>query len=111
MPGPYVLQLSQNKQFYFNLRAGNNEIILTSETYTTKSAAQNGIQSVRRNSPSDERYKRRTSSDGKHYFVLVALNNEVIGTSELYSLQQAMENGIQSVKENGPTAEVIDRTQ
>jgi uncharacterized protein YegP (UPF0339 family) len=36
-------------QFRFNLKAGNGEIIATSEGY--KSSAQNGIDSVRSNAP------------------------------------------------------------
>jgi uncharacterized protein YegP (UPF0339 family) len=38
-------------QFRFNLKAGNGEIIATSEGYKSKSSAQNGIDSVRSNAP------------------------------------------------------------
>ena len=34
----------------FNLKAGNGEIIATSEVYTTEKACMNGIESVRNNS-------------------------------------------------------------
>lgn len=39
------------RQYRFRLRADNNEIVATSEAYTTKVAAENGIQVVRRISP------------------------------------------------------------
>jgi len=36
MAAAYVLKKSSDDQFYFNLRADNNEVILTSERYTQK---------------------------------------------------------------------------
>ena len=110
MASAYVLKKTTNDQFMFNLRAGNNETILTSETYTARSGAESGISSVRTNSPIDDRYDRRTSSGGDPYFVLKAANGEIIGKSEMYSTTAAMENGIESVKTNGPSAPVDDRT-
>jgi uncharacterized protein len=50
MAGKFVLKTSGD-QFMFNLKAGNGEIIATSERYTTKEAAKNGIQSVKDNAP------------------------------------------------------------
>lgn len=37
--------------FYFVLKAGNGEIIATSETYKSKDACKNGIESVKKNAP------------------------------------------------------------
>jgi uncharacterized protein YegP (UPF0339 family) len=42
---------SKNEQYYFNLKAGNGQIIGTSETYTTISGMDNGIASVKKNAP------------------------------------------------------------
>jgi uncharacterized protein YegP (UPF0339 family) len=39
---------------------------------------------------------------------LKAGNNQVIGSSEMYSSTSAMENGIASVKKNAPIAEIDD---
>ncbi len=110
MAGFYELKKSSDGQYMFNLKAGNGEIILTSERYTAKSSAENGIASVQTNSPKDERYDRRTSSSGSPYFVLKAGNGEIIGKSEMYSSVSARDNGIESVKTNGPTKDVRDRT-
>ncbi|HHF8231928.1 MULTISPECIES: YegP family protein [Klebsiella/Raoultella group] len=46
----------------------------------------------------------------KYYFVLKASNGETIAQSEMYSSKQAALNGIQSVKNNAPTAPVRDNT-
>ena len=37
--------------FHFELKAGNGEIIATSETYKSKDACKNGIESVKKNAP------------------------------------------------------------
>ncbi len=108
MAATFVLQRSTDQQYYFNLRAANNETILTSERYTSKSAAQNGIDAVRRNAPNDSRYARKLSSRGQHYFVLTAANGEPVGNSEEYSSAAAMENGIAAVRRVAPTASVED---
>ncbi|MBR9860005.1 YegP family protein [bacterium] len=42
---------AKNGSFYFNLKAGNGEIIGSSEMYTTKAARDNGIESVKTNAP------------------------------------------------------------
>ncbi|MDH3497999.1 MAG: YegP family protein [Gemmatimonadota bacterium] len=106
MPGKFALKQTSAGKFMFNLKAGNGQIILTSESYASKSGAMGGIESVRTNAGMDERYDRRTSTSGKPYFVLLAANKEPIGRSEMYSSASAMENGIKSVKENAPTAKV-----
>ena len=74
--------------------------------YKTESGANNGIESVKKNSVLDERYDRRESKKGEPYFVLLAANKQIIGQSELYSSAAAMENGIVSVKKNGPNASI-----
>jgi uncharacterized protein YegP (UPF0339 family) len=49
MAAKFDLKKAASGQFHFNLKAGNGEIIATSEMYESKSAALNGIDSVRRN--------------------------------------------------------------
>ena len=94
----------------FNLKAGNHEVILTSELYTTKAAAENGIMSVKTNSTIDAHFHRKTAKDDSPYFVLVAGNSQTIGKSEMYSSTSAMENGVKSAKTNAPTAATKDLT-
>lgn len=47
----YDRRVATNGQYYFNLKASNGEIIGTSEMYTTSSAREVGIESVKRNAP------------------------------------------------------------
>lgn len=106
----FIIHRSSDGQFHFDLTARNGQKILHSELYTTKSSCENGITSVKSNSQDDNRYARKESSNGQHYFNLKATNGQVIGTSEMYTTTSARENGIASVKENAPKAAVDDRT-
>lgn len=49
MAAKFELKKTSSGQYRFNLKAGNGEIIATSENYTTKSSALNGIESVKKN--------------------------------------------------------------
>lgn len=110
MAGKFEIKKGTSGKFRFNLKAGNGQIILSSESYETKQGAEKGIESVKKNAPDDDRYERETASNGKAYFVLKAGNGEPLGRSETYSSTSAMEGGIDSVKKNAPDAETEDLT-
>lgn len=101
-----LFKSDKNNQYYFNLKAGNNEIILQSEGYTTKAGAENGIDSVKTNSQFDSKFDRLLAKNGQYYFNLKASNGQVIGTSEMYKSKEGMETGIASVKANALNAEI-----
>lgn len=104
--GKFEIKTDKSGQFRFNLKAGNGQVILSSESYSSKAACENGIESVKKNSQDDSKFERKTAKDGSPYFNLKASNGQVIGASEMYSSTAAMENGIASVKKNAPTASV-----
>ena len=108
MAGKFELKVSSNGKHHFNLKAGNGQIILSSEMYESRSAAEGGIASVQKNAGDDGRYERKTSSNGKSFFNLKSSNGQVIGSSEMYESDSAMENGIESVKSNAPGAPTVD---
>lgn len=108
MAGKFELKTAANGKYHFNLKAGNGQIILSSEMYESKSAAENGIASVQNNAADDARYERKESSNGKPYFNLKASNGQSIGKSEMYESAAAMENGIESVKKNAPGAATVE---
>lgn len=49
MAAKFVLKKGSGGKFHFNLQAANGQVIATSETYESKSAAINGIESVKKN--------------------------------------------------------------
>ena len=105
----------------FDLKATNGQVIATSEVYESKTACENGIESVRKNAPianledqTVENYETATNpkfemyedKGGEYRFRLKARNGQIIATSEGYTTKAACENGIASVRKNAPEAEV-----
>jgi hypothetical protein len=100
-----MFELKQNgEKYHFVLKAKNGEVILSSQMYASKTSANNGIESVKKNSQTDERYEELTAKNGKLYFNLKATNGQIIGTSQMYASESGMKNGIESVKKNAPDA-------
>jgi uncharacterized protein YegP (UPF0339 family) len=106
MAGWYELKQNAGGKWCFTLKAGNGQVILTSEAYESRGAAENGMASVRKNSPLDERYERKVAKDGSPYFCLKAGNHQIIGMSQMYGSEAARDHGIASVKSNGPTTSI-----
>lgn len=107
----FTIKKDNAGEFRFNLYATNGQDILrSSEGYSSKQGCKGGIESVKKNSQDDSKFKREESSNGKFYFNLVAGNGEKLGISEMYERKQGMENGISSVMKNAPDAEVEDLT-
>ena len=111
----------------FDLLAGNNQVIATSEIYTTLSACKNGIASVQKNSvaanledqtveedvqtaknPKFEVYKDKAE---KFRFRLKATNGEIIATGEAYESKAGCMNGIESIRKNAPEASIEDKSK
>ncbi len=109
MAGTFEVKES-GTQYMFNLKAGNGQVILTSERYSTRQNAVLGIASVKKNSREDARFDRRQAGNEGAYFVLKAANGEIIGTSQQYSSASAMENGVESVKAHAPGAAITNLT-
>jgi len=110
MAGKFELYKDKAGEYRFRLKASNGQAILVGEGYKTKGSAENGIESIRKNAPSDERYERKETKNGKYMFNLKASNGQVIGASEQYESESARENGVESVKKNAPDASVDDQT-
>lgn len=111
MAGKFELKLSANGKYHFNLKAGNGQVILSSELYESKGAAENGIESIKKNGGDASRFEKRTNAKGEPYFVLKAGNGQEIGRSEYYSSEAACDNGIASVQNNAPGADIVDTTK
>ncbi|MCS3442272.1 MULTISPECIES: YegP family protein [Microbacterium] len=54
MAGKFELYTDKSGEYRFRLKSGNGEVIAISEGYSSKAAALNGIESVRRNAADAE---------------------------------------------------------
>lgn len=107
--------------FVFNLKAGNGEVIATSEVYSSLSSCKNGIASVKKNAPiaavedqtvadfakaKNPKFEIYNDKAGEFRFRLKAGNGEIIAASEGYKAKDSCKNGIESVKKNAPDADI-----
>ncbi len=110
----------------FDLKAGNGEVIATSEVYTSRSACLNGIESVRKNAPiakvedqtvepveaaTNPKFEVYADKAGEFRFRLKARNGEIIAVSEGYKAKPSCLNGIESVRKNAPDAETVEEDE
>lgn len=106
-PKFHIFKSTVNAQYYFRLKAGNGETILSSEGYTSNQSCRTGIASVKVNAPIDSRYERKDATNN-YRFNLKAANGEIIGRSEGYTTSVARNNGIAAVKKDAPDAPIED---
>ena len=120
--GKFVIKQT-NTGVKFDLKAGNGEVIATSEVYTTEAACRNGIASVQKNAPvaavenqtvegfaAEKHPKFEVYADkaGEFRFRLKATNGQVIAVSEGYKALASCLNGIESVKKNAVDADIVE---
>jgi len=112
--GKYVVKEAKTG-FHFNLKAGNGEVIATSQIYKSEKSCLNGVESVRKNAPEAQiedqtvenfekvknpKFELYQDKSGEFRFRLTAVNGEPIASSEGYKSKAGCRNGIESVKKN-----------
>ncbi|MBQ2760793.1 MAG: YegP family protein [Mailhella sp.] len=106
----------------FDLKAGNGEVIASSEVYSSDAACRKGIESVRKNAVeanledqtvedvvkvTHPKFEMYTDKAGEFRFRLKAKNGEIIAVSEGYKSKASCLNGIESVRKNAPEADIF----
>lgn len=86
-------------RYYFHLKNSEGEIVLQSQSYTTKASATNGVSSVQVNGANAARYQVLGAADGRSYFVLRAANGEVIGRGGLFDSKEEAQVAIDGLIE------------
>ena len=120
--GKFVIR-KVNSGIKFDLKAGNGEVIATSEVYSSEAGCRNGIASVQKNAPVENvenqtvegyeaqrhpKFEVYADKAGEFRFRLKATNGQVIATSEGYKALASCMNGIESVKKNAVDAQIVE---
>ena len=107
----------------FDLKAGNGEVIATSEVYASEASCLKGVESVKKNAPvaavenqtvegyaaeKHPKFEVYEDKGGEFRFRLKATNGQVIAVSEGYKAKASCLNGIESVKKNAVDADVVE---
>ena len=112
--GKFVIKAAK-KGVKFDLKAGNGEVIVSSQVYASLASAKNGINSIKKNAPvaaiedqtvsgfaheHNPKFEVYTDRKGEFRFRLKAANGQVIATGEGYKAKKSCLNGIASVRKN-----------
>ena len=122
VPHVFKITAAKNDQFMAKF-VYNSEIMVWSENYTSKASAKNCIESIKKNAPDAAmvdlskgeeakgyRFELVESKDGQTFVRFVASNGETMVRSETYTSKASAVNCVESIKKNGPGAEVVDET-
>lgn len=118
--GKFVLR-TVNTGIKFDLKAGNGEVIATSEVYSSESTCRAGIASVQKNAPAaaienqtaenfavekNPKFEVYEDKAGEIRFRLKATNGQIIAVGEGYKTLASCLKGIESVKKNAVDAKI-----
>ena len=124
--GKFVITATKNDGFVFNLKAGNNEVIATSQVYKSLDSCRNGIESVKNNAPGaaledqtvegyaeakHPKFEVYKDKAGEFRFRLKAKNGEIIATGEGYKAKASCLNGIESIRKNAVDSEIVEKLE
>ena len=119
--GKFVIKPAKTG-FMFNLKAGNGEVIATSQVYKSMANCRSGVASVMRNAPAANiedqtvedfekakhpKFEIYKDKGGEFRFRLKATNGQIIAVSEGYKAMKSCRNGIASVQKNAATDKII----
>ncbi len=105
----FELKTAKDGKFYFNLTEPPPVgLLLSSDKFATKEETLHAIDRVKRNAPLEERYERKTSSAGRHFFVLKGDDHQILGTSNRFDTEDARDSALTAVMSNAAAAAVSD---
>ena len=112
--GKFVMKETKNGGVKFDLKAGNGEVIATSEAYSGDAACKNAVEAKLEDQTvegfetvTNPKFEVYTDKAGEFRFRLKARNGEIIATSEGYKAKASCLNGIESVRKNAPDAPIV----
>ena len=121
--GKFIIRQAKDGSYMFNLKASNGEIIATSDMYSSLEKCKKGIASIQNNAPIaniedstvegevevkiNPKFEMYRDKGGEFRFRLKAKNGSIIAKSQEYSSKTNCKNGIESVKKNAATEEII----
>lgn len=88
----------KDDSFQFCLKTENNQILLTSVAVNSVENVKKLINELNGSGEKRLRFERRTNHKGKFLFNIKNKNGQLIATSECYSSEAGMENGIKNLK-------------
>ena len=123
--GKFVIKQAKSGPM-FNLKAGNGEIILSSQIYADEKSCRNGIESIMKNAPEagvedqtvegfeavkHPKFEVYADKSGDFRFRLKAANGQIIGTGQGYASKAGCMKGIESIRKNSVDAKIVEEEE
>ena len=123
--GKFAVYVS-DKGARFNLKAGNGEVIATSQMYKSLKSCLAGVESVRKNAPiaalenqtvegfeacKHPKFEVYADKAGKARFRLKAKNGQIVAVSQGYKSVKSCLSGIESVRKNAADSPVVEEAE
>ena len=120
--GKFVIKGSKNGGFKFDLKAGNGQVLASSQIYKGLKTCQAGVASVIANAPAaaeenqtvegfavqkHPKFEIYEDNGGKFRFRLKAKNGQIVAVSKPYKTAEAALTGVASVKKQAEGAETV----
>lgn len=117
--GKFVIGETKSGGLKFNLKAGNGQVIATSQVYKSVNSCKKGINSVKVNAPiapvedqtvegyaelKNPKFEVYADKKGEFRFRLKARNGQIVAVGEGYTALKSCLNGIESVRKNAVDA-------
>ena len=93
--------------YAYNLKASNGEVLVTSETYTTRDGVLKAINAVKRNLENGE-VRIFADKRGQYKFKLVSRNYRILAISSNYSVEKSAIRASESFKKFALKADIVD---
>ena len=103
-----IYQSPKSGEYYFRLKAANGQVVLSSEGYSNKAGAKNGVESVKKNAPDKANFEVKEAKNGKFHFNLLAKNKQIIGSSQMYASSSGCSAGVKAVESAADGANVVE---
>ena len=111
--GKFVIRTT-NTGVKFDLKAGNGEVIATSQVYKSMASCRSGVASANIEDQTEEGFEKVKhpkfeifkDKAGEFRFRLKATNGQIIAVSEGYTAMASCRNGIASVQKNAATDKI-----
>ncbi|MBQ9993393.1 MAG: YegP family protein [Clostridia bacterium] len=126
MAGKFEIVITDRGTYWFNLKAGNGEVIAKSQQYASIASCKKGIDSVKRNAVAakledqtveeietvtNPKFEIYADKKGEIRFRLKARNGEIIATGEGYRAKASCLKGVESIRRNAPDAVIVEPTE
>jgi len=94
--------------YSFSFVNDEGKALVRSQNYASKSSAQNGAESVKKNCMNDDRYELKEAKNGSFFFNIKASNGQIVGTSMMFASLADRNSAVSQLKNKAQNAPEVE---